>query len=457
MGLGRGRWAGVVTLAALGWFGGALLGRPGRARACLHPPKDTPVKVGQDGQHGLILYENGLEDLVLRVAAHSEEPLAALAWVVPVPSAPLSYAVADDGLFEALERWVRLRWKTDPRLRARVRGPASSGRGHDGAGALRFLRPVQVGPYRIQPVQGQGPGAVRALAAWMRAQGFVQIPEASTRYYAERGWTFLAIRVAPPQGESTLPTRGALPPLRIRFRTPVIVYPLKFSTHMGRMRVRVDVLTPRPLERAALEGARRRGFHVWSASRGYLPARGPRHRLDGAPAVLRARIRGRRRARQMPSALRRLVEERFGGRPVWLTVLLSERFNAPSRRPRQVVYRAADWAEDLTVPGLPEGVRLQLPLRGFETPFLPCHAEAGTPCRPSGRAGAPPSSGQANPPVDPWADAEEAEGSAADGTSRGRRNPPTSKRPRIIVDPFLRQDEPSQRQGSHRVVDPWAD
>ncbi len=446
MRLGRGWVAAGVSAVALGLLSAMLLGRPGPAKACLHPPKGSPVKVGQDGQHGLILYDNGLEDLVLRVAAHSEAPLASLAWIVPVATVPQRYAVADAGLFETLERWVRLRWKTDPRLRARGRGAGSSRGARDGAGALRLLRPVQVGPYRIQPVQGQGPQAVEALAAWMREQGFVQIPEASTRYYAERGWTFLAIRVVPPEGETTLPTRGALPPLRIRFRTPVIVYPLKFSTHMGRMRVRIDVLTARPIERAALEGARRRGFHVWSARWGYLPARGPRHRLDGHLAVLRARIRGRRRARQMPPALRRLAEERFGERPVWLTVLLSERFNAPSRRPQRVVYRAADWDEDLTIPSLPEGVRLQVPLQGFETPFLACGTAQGTPCPQ-----------RANPPLDPWEDAEGRGRPADGGTSGVHRAKAPSERPVIIVDPFLREDEPPAQQGSHRVVDPWAD
>ncbi len=359
----------ALGLLALGGLLPLLAPPSTPARACLHPPRDARVSLGESGQEALILYENGVEDLVLRVALRSDRPLSELAWVVPVPTVPEEYGLARRGLFRALARWVRLRWTPDPRLRVR-----STSRGRKG-GALRLLPPVRVGPYRVQPIQGRGPEAVEALSRWMAEHGFAAIPDESTRYYQERNWTFLAIRVQPPEG-ADLPSKSSLPPLRIRFRTPRIVYPLKFSSHMGQMAVRLYVLTPKPLSPSDLLGARRRGFHVWSARHGYLRASGPRHRLSyGVPAVLHARIRGPRKANRMPPRLAELVrnrwEERSCGtaRKLWLTVLFAPHLNAPSRR--GVLYHVTDWPEDLAIPAPPEGSRVQMDEAQWRERFLP--------------------------------------------------------------------------------------
>ena len=315
-----------------------VLALPAIALACLHAGgAGNTQPVTQSGQQGIVVHANGIEDLVLQV---DYQGLATqkIGWIVPVPASPTDYGVGDLQVFRDVGEWVNLR-REQPQPRSRSRSLS-----HTAAtqAPLRFGEPARVGPFDIQPIQGAGPGAAEALNAWMRDNEFQPLPVQTLSYYVQRSWTFLAIRATPEEG-GELASAGGLPPLRITFPSERAVYPLKLSTHMGVMPVRVYLFTARALRAEAFAGARARGFEVATA--------GIHLRHDASrPGTLRSDV-GAFDVASAPATLRPLLT-RLGAR-AHLAVLLNETFNAEPRA--GVEMRAAHWAEDLAVPGTGDG------------------------------------------------------------------------------------------------------
>ena len=322
------------------------------ASACIHGAgggtSTTPVS--QAGQQALVLHHNGVEDLIMRIE-YRGEALTHLGWVIPVPNVPTAYATAAPQLFEQLDEAVKLVRHDAPRSKSK-----SAGGGSSSNSAVHLLPPASAGPFRIQPIKATGAGAATALNQWMTANGFAAIPAAGLAYYVERGWTFLAVRVEPTAGKTTLSASGGLPPLRITFKTPRAVYPLKLSTHGGIFAARIYLLTDQAHPDEAFEGARARGFEVVHRGRYLSTARHSR-------GTLRVRKHAFS-AHDAPAALRPLLSERFGDKTVRLSVLFSERVNDTGIKRwadspwKHVRFAPAAWAEDLSVPGLKDGQRL---------------------------------------------------------------------------------------------------
>src|SRR5271155_2837986 len=79
-----------------------LLGAVSTLLACLHPPRDYKGTLTATTQEALVFYRDGREDLVLKVnyKLQGDNNLpAGLAWVVPVPNKPDSYALTTPGAF----------------------------------------------------------------------------------------------------------------------------------------------------------------------------------------------------------------------------------------------------------------------------------------------------------------------------------------------------------------------
>ncbi len=297
------------------------------ARACMHPPGAfSPRAVSQSGQHAIVLHDNGVEDLILKVDYATSEPLPSLGWVIPVPTAPSSYDTLAPGLFGDVDRFVGL--THEPLRRPRSRGRSG---GRSSSAALRMLDAVSVGPYAIQPIQATGAAAASALGEWMEQNGFSPIAPSSLQYYVDREWTFLAIKISPADGEENLATEGGLAPLKITFATEQPVYPLKFSTHQGAFAARLTLITRDAIPLTSLETFPRRGFAVVQGSE-FL--RVPRENR-------RYRTRVHRFERDAsPSALRSALQTRFGPTgALHLTVLYNK-----------AVQGIAEWPEDLSVP-----------------------------------------------------------------------------------------------------------
>jgi hypothetical protein len=219
------------------------------AVACLHAPQDSGLKIEQEGQTAVIFWADGRQELFLSVdyevkggVPNRKSASTGLAWVIPVPSAPDSYQVAEAGLFDlARAAWHEAKPKvpaieSDGPL-ARSLGPKSASRG------IRLLEKVDVGDYEIQPIQTKDKESGAALNAWLTGNGFAEVPAGNMAYYLERSWTWLAVKAKPAAGA----TKGKLKPLQISFASDEIVYPLKFSSHQGKFRVELYVVTEKPL------------------------------------------------------------------------------------------------------------------------------------------------------------------------------------------------------------------
>ncbi len=239
----------------------------GDLHACLHAGRraaDPPVPVTQRGQQAIIVHHDGRQELILQVDFQAEVAPPSLGWIIPLPSVPDRYETASTDLFEEIEAAAQLQWAN---VQCRSRGVGEQGvlSAPTPLDGLTLLEPASVGPYQIQPIQATGDAGVAALGTWMEDNGFMPITAEGLSYYTEREWTFLAIKVAPPE-EQTMDSVGALPPLHISFPSEHLVYPLKLSTHMGIFPVTVYVLTPSAPDREAFRGARERGFYVAGAN-----------------------------------------------------------------------------------------------------------------------------------------------------------------------------------------------
>ncbi len=335
----------LVVAALVAYF----ISAPSAVEACIHAAgtnaagASTPVPITQKGHQGLIVWAGGQEELILKLEYESGGDLSALGLVIPVPAVPSHYETAPNALFDELGDWVKLRRdRPQPRSRSRSMGVAN-GPQRPRRQSLVALPPAAAGPYRIQPMQAFGEAGVTALTEWMEEQHFAPIPREMLQYYIERGWTFLTVKIDPREG-TALDRRGGLPPLRVRFAAERALYPLKLEAQ-GTFPLRLYLITREPLDRAALLGARDRGFEV--------AAGGSYSALGGRPArQLRVDV-GNFRLPSAPAALRAILEDigGFDEGEMTLRVLMAERFGAGPADP-------TTWDEELSFPPLPAGERL---------------------------------------------------------------------------------------------------
>jgi hypothetical protein len=238
-------------------------------------PLGFPGTISQDAQQAILLHHDGREELILRIsyrispteeAESAEKPSADVArdaetdkakplpdrfaWVVTTPSEPDAYNLADADIFNAVGHWAR------PLLAPNFQshGGCSIGCGAQvksdahAPSMLIFGEPAKVGPYDIQPVRALGVEALDALNEWLAANGFPTEDPGHMTYFVENGFTFLCIKVSPPEGADQVAGQGMLPPLHLSFATERPYYPLRFSSRQGVFDLNVYVLTSTPLD-----------------------------------------------------------------------------------------------------------------------------------------------------------------------------------------------------------------
>ena len=324
---------GAISVAAVA----ALCLVPARTDACIHPGGGGgggTTAISQKGQHAIAFFDGETEHLVVKIEYEADQPLESLGLVMPVPAVPKDYGTVRPGLFQALHDWVGLAHRR-PALRSRGAG----GGGGSSATPLRMLPSAEAGPYRIQPLQASGAAGVTALRTWMQDNDFAPIPAEALGYFAERNWTFLAVRVDPAEGAASLEASGALPPFRVTFESERIVYPLKLEAQ-GTFPVRLYVVTEEPLPLEAFRGATARGFEVAGNSR---------RRAGLISEVDEFHVD------ESPESLRWLMQELgapFSDGRHHLSVLHARSFGSGEADPRT-------WDEELAIPPPPEGERLQ--------------------------------------------------------------------------------------------------
>ncbi len=183
-------------------------------------------RLSEPSQKGIIVYDEGVEDLFLQVKY--EGSAAEFGWIVPVPSKPEVRQILFS-CFHLLDQ--KLGKRLDPGLLARINRLFTIYT-WDGDSAVSIAGERDIGDYRVTVLQGQDGEALRA---WFDEHGF-QVPENGEEVlnrYIEKGWWFVAAKIRPgarTEAKEALLRRGELAPLHLRFESEVPVYPLYISS-----------------------------------------------------------------------------------------------------------------------------------------------------------------------------------------------------------------------------------
>jgi hypothetical protein len=173
-------------------------------------------------QKAIILYDEGVEDLILQVKYKGAA--SDFAWIVPVPSKPEVKAV-DGDIFAEISEYTQ--------LREYGRHPGT-GKGRKGGmeEKVEVIERKKVSVYDVAVLNAKD---ASALIRWLNENGF-SFPQKGRRIleeYIEKKWTFAALRIHPDEEklwvEKSL-NEGTLIPLKFTFACKEIVYPLKISS-----------------------------------------------------------------------------------------------------------------------------------------------------------------------------------------------------------------------------------
>ncbi|WP_369143986.1 DUF2330 domain-containing protein [Streptomyces sp. R44] len=220
----------TVVIALLALQLGSLVA-PAYACGCGAMIPDRSERIGVDREESAVRWDGRTETVVMRFHVHGNARRAA--WIMPVPSRA-DVTLGDPALFDELERltepeqrdrhyfWPREGdWPLDDTYGdGAAAAPPGAGSGVGVVGRERL------GPFDVARLTATDP---EALGDWLRTNGF-ELPERLTdalQPYVERKWEYVAVRLAPQEQGATL--YGELTPLRIRFASPELVYPMRLS------------------------------------------------------------------------------------------------------------------------------------------------------------------------------------------------------------------------------------
>jgi hypothetical protein len=196
-----------ATVCALVACAAALAAGQSPAGACAC---GIAIDASVSEERALVIEHNHSEAIVLSLDLASDDPQARAAVVVPVPGQPTVAAIERGDPLAYLERATRLR----PPARA-------SGDGESAGAGVDVIGREEIGGYDVARL-GAATGA--ALNRWLDDNGYA-LPEGAEPIlsdYAEEGWRFVAIRLAPG-------SEGSLQPLKIAFDTEEPVYPMRLQ------------------------------------------------------------------------------------------------------------------------------------------------------------------------------------------------------------------------------------
>lgn len=235
----------------------------------------------EPGQKAVIHWDKGQETMVLQVKFSG--PAQDFAWIVPLPSRP-EVDVLGEGhpLFEELSQYTQ-------RRAYKKRRPSGS-RGMDMAEAglgVEVAEQKTVGVYDTAVLSGSDP---KALESWLEKHGY-KFPghgRAVLEEYIAKKWWFCAMKINPEAEKKGLVSglqEGELQPLKLKFASETMVYPLRISSlNPGSTEILLYLLSPQPMAFASGQG-RKEGWGLpefcppslqWDAQYGTMKAVGKR-------------------------------------------------------------------------------------------------------------------------------------------------------------------------------------
>ncbi|MEV6795591.1 DUF2330 domain-containing protein [Streptomyces sp. NPDC051320] len=222
----------LVVLALLVMQLGSLVA-PAYACGCGAMVHDPSSRLNVDRETSAVRWDGRSEQIVMSL--HVEGNAKEAAWIMPVPHRA-TVSLGDDALFDALES------VTAPVHRARYYfwphsgdWPFGSGAGSDGPTAalpasgtssVGVVGREQLGPFDVARLTATDP---KALGSWLELNGF-RLPDGLSKDlqpYVDRKWEYVAIRLAPERPGR--PLAGTLDPLRLKFASDRLVYPMRLS------------------------------------------------------------------------------------------------------------------------------------------------------------------------------------------------------------------------------------
>lgn len=194
------------------------------------PSKDAQVSV--DRETSVVDWDGRTEQIVMRLTVRGNAPEAA--WIMPVPHRA-SVELGDPGLFSELSVLTEPELVTRHYFWPRSHDwpfVGSGGAGDSaaapsaGAPAVEVVGRERLGPFDVARLAATDP---EALEKWLRDNGF-DLPDrlaTALKPYVDQKWEYVAIRLAP--RDSGTPLVGSLDPLRLRFASDRLVYPMRLS------------------------------------------------------------------------------------------------------------------------------------------------------------------------------------------------------------------------------------
>ncbi|OKK17736.1 hypothetical protein AMK16_21290 [Streptomyces sp. CB00455] len=210
---------------------GALVA-PAYACGCGAMVPDGHSVIGVDRETSVVRWDGRTEQIVMRFTVGGDAHRAA--WIMPVPGRA-AVELGDGDVFGELATLTRPEHRTRNHFWPRGRDwPFSSHRG-DTAGApmpgsaapeVGVVGRERLGDFDVARLTATDPDA---LKKWLEANGF-QLPDrlaTEVKPYVDQHWEYVAVRLAPREQGKAL--RGDLDPLKIRFDSARLVYPMRLS------------------------------------------------------------------------------------------------------------------------------------------------------------------------------------------------------------------------------------
>ncbi|MER7732832.1 DUF2330 domain-containing protein [Streptomyces erythrochromogenes] len=210
---------------------GALV-NPAYACGCGAMIPDGQSRIGVDRETSVVRWDGRTEQIVMRFTVGGNAQRAA--WIMPVPGRA-TVELGDGELFDELRELTRPEHRTRSHFWPRDGDWPFSRTTGDGAGApapgaappVGVVGREQLGDFDVARLTATDPDA---LKNWLESNGF-RLPDrlaTEVKPYVDQHWEYVAVRLAPRGGQGKV-LRGDLDPLKIRFDSDRLVYPMRLS------------------------------------------------------------------------------------------------------------------------------------------------------------------------------------------------------------------------------------